>query len=49
MEQVYFELIKYHRMTIDGVPAVKKDAVQALLAEAGLDGNGNPLEVTPDA
>ena len=38
MAQVYFNLIKYHTMTIDAVPALLKDDVMALLTAAGLDG-----------
>lgn len=50
MAQVYFELIKYKRMTLETVPAIQKEAVQALLTEAGLDGNGDPIEaVNADA
>ena len=50
MAQVYFNLIKYHTMTIDAVPAIQKEAVLALLTAAGLDGNGDPIEaVNADA
>lgn len=50
MAQVYFELIKYKRMTLETVPAIQKEAVSALLAAAELDGNGDPIEaVNADA
>lgn len=44
MAQVYFNLIKYHTMTIDGVPAALKDAVMELLTAAGLDGDGQAVD-----
>lgn len=44
MAQVYFNLIKYHTMTIDAVPALLKDDVMAMLTAAGLDGNGQAVD-----
>lgn len=43
MAQVYFNLIKYHTMTIESVPEHLKETVLALLTEAGLDGNGQAI------
>ena len=45
MSQVEFCLIKYHTKTLDDVPANLYDEVSKLLADAGLDGNGNPINV----
>lgn len=43
MAQVEFYLIKYHVKTLDDVTANLYDEVAKLLADAGLDGNGNPI------
>lgn len=44
MAQVYFNLIKYHTMTIDAVPEMLKAEVMALLTAAGLDSNGQAID-----
>ena len=44
MAQVYFNLIKYHTMTIDGAPAMLRDEIMELLTAAGLDGNGQAVD-----
>lgn len=48
MERTFFELIKAHAIsgyTIELVPPMYRDEVQALLDKEGLDGNGNRKEV----
>lgn len=48
MAQVYFNLIKYHLKTLDDVPANLYDDVAKLLADAGLDGNGDHINVAAE-
>lgn len=48
MALVEFYLIKYHTKTLDDVPANLYDDVAKLLADAGLDGNGDPINVAAE-